>query len=59
MPTFLNNRSDIEFTGYDIVEANIDNHRRTFVNTDWKFEVLVISSLWCGLVVVGGGWWVV
>jgi len=39
MPTFLSNRTDIEFTGYDIVEANIENHKKKFKNTDWKFEV--------------------
>ena len=39
MPTFLSNRSDVMFTGYDIVEDNINNHRKTFRETDWKFEV--------------------
>ena len=39
MPTFLGNRTDIEFTGYDIVEANIENHKKKFAHTDWTFEV--------------------
>ena len=39
MPSFLSSRSDVEYTGYDIVEANIDNHREKFRDTDWKFEV--------------------
>ena len=29
----------MEYTGYDIVEDNIKNHRETFRDTDWKFEV--------------------
>ena len=39
MPTFLSNRSDVMFTGYDIVEDNINNHRQSFREKDWKFEV--------------------
>jgi len=39
MPTFLGNRSDIEFTGYDIVPANIENHKKRFNATTWNFEV--------------------
>ena len=39
MPSFLSSRSDVEYTGYDIVEANINNHREKFRDTDWKFEV--------------------
>ena len=39
MPSFLSSRSDVEYTGYDIVEANINNHREKFRETDWKFEV--------------------
>jgi len=39
MPTFLANRTDVEFTGYDIVQANIEAHRKTFQHTNWKFEV--------------------
>ena len=39
MPSFLSSRSDVEYTGYDIVEENIKNHREKFRDTDWKFEV--------------------
>ena len=39
MPSFLTNRSDVMFTGYDIVEDNIKNHRQSFREKDWKFEV--------------------
>ena len=39
MPSFLSSRSDVEYTGYDIVEANIKNHREKFRETDWKVEV--------------------
>ena len=39
MPSFLSSRSDVDYTGYDIVEANIKNHREKFRETDWKFEV--------------------
>ena len=39
MPSFLSSRSDVEYTGYDIVEANIKNHRVKFMDTDWQFEV--------------------
>ena len=49
MPTFLSNRTDIEFTGYDIVEANIENHKKKFTNTDWKFEVLLCCSFFANI----------
>ena len=39
MPSFLSSRSDVVYTGYDIVEDNINNHREKFRDTDWKFEV--------------------
>ena len=44
MPSFLSSRSDVEFTGYDIVEANINNHRENFKETDWKFETHDIET---------------
>ena len=44
MPEFLTNRSDIIFTGYDIVQANIDNHRQKFAEHDWTFEAHDIVS---------------
>ena len=39
MPVFLSSRSDVAFTGFDIVETNIKNHRERFRDTDWRFEV--------------------
>ena len=47
MPSFLSSRSDVLYTGYDIVEENIKNHREKFRETDWKFEVhdIVIYDL--------------
>ena len=39
MPLFLSKRSDVAFTGFDIVETNINNHRKRFSDTDWRFEV--------------------
>ena len=45
MPTFLGNRTDVEFTGYDIVKANIDGHRKKFEQTNWKFEVEYIQGV--------------
>ena len=44
MPTFLSNRSDVTFTGFDILEDNINNHKERFKETDWKFEVHDIVS---------------
>ena len=39
MPSFLETRTDVDFTGYDIVSKNIDHHREQFKNhKDWTFE---------------------
>jgi len=38
MPNFLQNRSDIKFTGWDIVQSNVDNHRKKFSDQEWEFE---------------------
>lgn len=39
MPTFLENHTDVMFTGYDIVEKNIENHRNKFLDhKNWSFE---------------------
>ena len=39
MPEFLANRSDIIFTGFDIVQSNIDNHRQRFADQpQWQFR---------------------
>ena len=38
MPEFLSNRSDIIFTGFDIVKSNINNHKERFNDRPWTFE---------------------
>ena len=42
MKHFLENRTDIDYTGYDIVPANIEMHKRRFSGKNWKFEVRCI-----------------
>ena len=39
MPDFLNNRTDVEFHGYDITQTNIDKHQKTFRKKQWTFKV--------------------
>lgn len=39
MPTFLENRTDVIFTGYDIVPGNVEGHKKKFDAKPWKFEV--------------------
>ena len=39
MPDFLDNRTDIEFHGYDITQTNIDKHKAKFKNKPWTFKV--------------------
>ena len=38
MTGFLRSRNDIDYTGYDIVPSNIEEHRDKFNNESWKFE---------------------
>jgi len=40
MPGYLRGReeNDILYTGYDIVQSNIDSHIETFANETWQFE---------------------
>eukprot|EP00092_Neocalanus_flemingeri_P008003 GFUD01008635.1.p1 GENE.GFUD01008635.1~~GFUD01008635.1.p1 ORF type:complete len:329 (+),score=89.43 GFUD01008635.1:265-1251(+) len=47
MPTFLRGRTDVIFTGFDIVPDNIENHRNKFKDENWNFEVhdIVTDSL--------------
>ena len=40
MPTFLNNRTDVIFTGYDITDSNIQKHKETFKDKEWNFKVI-------------------
>jgi len=42
MPTFLDGRKDIVYTGFDIVPQNIENHRKNF--SEWTFKVHDIVS---------------
>jgi len=44
MPSFLQNRTDVVFTGYDIVPNNINSHREKFSEKPWTFEVHDIVS---------------
>lgn len=39
MPRFLENRTDIDFTGYDITLSNIEAHQLNFANKSWTFKV--------------------
>ena len=39
MPEFLNSRSDVIFTGYDLDEGNIKSNRKKFSDKPWKFKV--------------------
>ena len=41
MPDFLNNRSDVQFSGYDITQTNIDKHKQKFSDKSWIFQVLL------------------
>ena len=40
--SFLANREDINFTGYDTVQANIENNKNKFAGTNWTFEVIFL-----------------
>ena len=44
MSRFLQTRSDVDYTGVDIVSKVIEHHRSTFADHDWKFLNLDIVS---------------
>ena len=44
MSLFLQTRSDVDYTGVDIVSNVIEHHRSTFADRDWKFLNLDIVS---------------
>ena len=44
MRRFLETRSDVDYTGVDIVSKVIEHHRSTFADRDWKFLNLDIVS---------------
>ena len=40
MPEFLNSRSDVVFTGYDLDEGNIESNKKKFSDKPWTFKVI-------------------
>ena len=44
MSRFLQTRTDVDYTGVDIVEKVIKHHRSKFANRPWKFMTLDIVS---------------
>jgi len=44
MSRFLQTRSDVVYTGVDIVSNVIEHHRKTFIHRDWMFLNLDIVS---------------
>jgi len=44
MSRFLQTRSDVDYTGVDIVPGVIDHHRTTFAGRPWKFVNLDVVS---------------
>ena len=43
IPRFLNNRTDVIYTGYDITDSNIKKHKKNFIDKDWVFKVNVTN----------------
>ena len=41
MPEFLSQRSDVDFTGYDITGSNIELHQKKFISRPWIFKVSI------------------
>ena len=39
MPEFLRQRTDVDFTGYDITGSNIEMHKKKFIRRPWIFKV--------------------
>ena len=39
-------RTDVIFTGYDIVPGNVEGHKKKFDAKPWKFEVRFFSLTW-------------
>lgn len=38
MPSFLRSRSDVIYTGYDLIPQNIEENRKKFSNESWSFS---------------------
>jgi len=45
MPTFLAGRTDVAYTGFDIVPSNIENHKKNFSNLTFKVHDIVSEPL--------------
>ena len=46
MPDFLNSRSDIIFTGYDLDKGNIESNKKKFSYKSWAFKVFIRLAFW-------------
>ena len=45
MPEFLDNRmGDVDFTGYDLSQGNIDNNKEKYGSRGWTFKVQIVQS---------------
>ena len=40
MPTFLAGRTDVAYTGFDIVPSNIESHKKKFSNLTFKVRII-------------------
>ena len=38
MPVFLRGRTDVDYTGYDLIPVNIESARARFSNESWEFH---------------------
>ena len=38
IPTFLRSRTDVDYTGYDLIPINIKAAKEKFKNESWKFQ---------------------
>ena len=38
MPSFLHSRTDVEYTGYDLLPVNIEHAKEAFKNESWTFS---------------------
>ena len=45
MPEFLEQRSDVKYTGYDLADGNIASNRDKHANKGWSFKVNKASFL--------------
>ena len=45
IPIIIIFRTDVVFTGYDIVPGNVEGHKKKFNAKSWKFEVRNVTRL--------------